>query len=62
MKSAPFHDTVIFYPCVEVMELVERVQADLTRLKRYFTANKLTIIADKTSYLVDKKGERTQIP
>jgi hypothetical protein len=37
---------------VEVTELVESVQADLTRLKRYFTANKLTLNADKTSYLV----------
>jgi hypothetical protein len=35
-----------------VEELVESVQADLTRLKRYFTANKLTLKADKTSYLV----------
>jgi hypothetical protein len=30
-------DTAIFYPCVEVTELVESVQANLTRLKRYFT-------------------------
>jgi hypothetical protein len=34
------------------MELVESVQADLTMLKRYFSANKLTLNADKTSYLV----------
>jgi ribonucleases P/MRP protein subunit RPP40 len=45
-------DKAIFYPCAEVTELVESVQADLTRLKRYFTANKLTLSADKTSYLV----------
>jgi hypothetical protein len=45
-------DTAIFYPCVEVTELVESVQANLTRLKRYFTANKLTLNADKTSKLV----------
>jgi hypothetical protein len=47
-------DTAIFYPCVEVTELVESVQTDLIRLKRYFTANKLTFITDKTSYLVYK--------
>jgi hypothetical protein len=29
-------DTAIFYPCVEVMELVESVKADLTRLKCFF--------------------------
>jgi hypothetical protein len=45
-------DTAIFYPWVEVMELVKSVQADLTRLKRYFSADKLTLNADKTSYLV----------
>jgi hypothetical protein len=38
-------DTTIFYPFVEVTELVESVQADLTSLKRYFTANKLTLNA-----------------
>jgi hypothetical protein len=36
------NDTAIFHPCVEVTELVESVQA----------ANKLTLNADKTSYLV----------
>jgi hypothetical protein len=37
---------------VELTELVKSVQANLTRLKRYFTANKLTLNADKTySYL-----------
>jgi hypothetical protein len=41
-------DSEIFYPCVEVTKLVESVQADLTRLKRYFTANKLTLNVDKT--------------
>jgi hypothetical protein len=45
-------DTAIFYPSVEVSELVESVQPDLTRLKHYFTANKRTLNADKTSYLV----------
>jgi ribonucleases P/MRP protein subunit RPP40 len=45
-------DTAIFYPCLEVTELVESVHANLTRLKRYFTANKLTLNTDKTSYLV----------
>jgi hypothetical protein len=44
-------DTAIFYPCMEVTELVESVQVDLIRLKRYFTTNKLTSNADKT-YLV----------
>jgi hypothetical protein len=33
-------------------ELVEGVQVDLTWLKRYFTTNKLTLNAFKTSYLV----------
>jgi hypothetical protein len=36
------------------MELMESVQADVTKLKRYFTANKLTLNADKTSYLIYK--------
>jgi hypothetical protein len=45
-------DTTIFYLYVEVTELVESVQADLTRLKRCFTVNKLTLNVDKTSYLV----------
>jgi hypothetical protein len=45
-------DTAIFYPYVEVTELVESVQADLTRLKCCFTVNKLTLNVDKTSYLV----------
>jgi hypothetical protein len=45
-------DTAIFYPSVEVSELVESVQPDLTRLKHCFTANKRTLNADKTSYLV----------
>jgi hypothetical protein len=44
---------------VKVTELVESIQVDLTRLKPYFTANKLTLNANKTSYLVfralDKK-------
>jgi hypothetical protein len=47
-------DTAVFYPCVEVTELVGSVRADLTRLKHYFTANKLTLNADKTYYLVFK--------
>jgi hypothetical protein len=45
-------DTANFYPCMEVTKLVEIVQADLTRLQRYFTTNKLTFNVDKTSYLV----------
>jgi hypothetical protein len=47
-------DTAVFYPCVEVTELVGSVRADLIRLKHYFTSNKLTLNADKTYYLVFK--------
>jgi hypothetical protein len=36
---------LFFYPCVKVTELVESIQVDLTRLKPYFTANKLTLSA-----------------
>jgi hypothetical protein len=45
-------DTTITPSFVELTELVEGVQANLTMLKRYFTANKLTLNPNEISYLV----------
>jgi hypothetical protein len=50
-------DMAIFLTCVKLTHDgvgCECVQSDLTRLKRYFTTKKLTLKANKTSYLVFK--------